>query len=158
MYYEYETCSRYDVTELIRPSLFSPGHDFKSSTLNPNISGSIYLFEEWYISFELSCHGEFLKKKWWLWHMHFKNICQISLKTRMKKTVPLMITIWILTQKLRNSEVNELQILYNAAMILRDKVQEIPKLNFLGHHWHLIWQCSYNVKKVVPCELYNMLA
>ena len=57
-----ETCSWYDVTELIRPSLFSPGHDFKSSTLNPNISGSIYLFEEWYISFESSRHGEFLKK------------------------------------------------------------------------------------------------
>ena len=57
-----ETCSRYDVTELIRPSLFSPGHDFKSSSLNPNISGSIYLFEEWYISFVSSRHGEFLKK------------------------------------------------------------------------------------------------
>ena len=25
-----ETCSRYDVTELIRPSLFSPGHNFKN--------------------------------------------------------------------------------------------------------------------------------
>ena len=57
-----ETCSRYDVTKLIRPSLFSPGHDFKSSTLNPNLSGSIYLFEEWYISFESSRHGEFLEK------------------------------------------------------------------------------------------------
>ena len=43
-----------------------------------------------------------------------------------------------LAQKLRNSEVNELQILYNSAMILREKVLEIPKLNFLGHHWHLI--------------------
>jgi hypothetical protein len=28
-----------------------------------------------------------------------------------------------------NSKVNELQILYNAALILRQKVQEIPKLN-----------------------------
>ena len=28
-----------------------------------------------------------------------------------------------------NSEVNELQILYNAALILHQKVQEIPKLN-----------------------------
>ena len=55
-------CSRYDVTELIQPSLFSPAHDFKSSTLNPNISGSIYLFEEWYISFESSRHGKFFKK------------------------------------------------------------------------------------------------
>ena len=25
-----ETCSRFDVTELIRPSLFSPGHNFKN--------------------------------------------------------------------------------------------------------------------------------
>ena len=73
-----ETCSRFDVTELIRPSLFSPGHDFKSSTLNPNISGSIYLFEEWYISIESSRHGEFLKKKWWLWHMHFKQSSDVN--------------------------------------------------------------------------------
>ena len=43
------TCSRYDVTKLIRPSLFSAGHDFKNPTLNPNISRSIYPFEEWYI-------------------------------------------------------------------------------------------------------------
>jgi hypothetical protein len=28
-----------------------------------------------------------------------------------------------------NSKVNELEILYNAALILRQKVQEIPKLN-----------------------------
>ena len=28
-----------------------------------------------------------------------------------------------------NSKVNELQILYNAALILHQKVQEIPKLN-----------------------------
>ena len=28
-----------------------------------------------------------------------------------------------------NSKVNELQILYNAALILRQKVQKIPKLN-----------------------------
>ena len=33
------------------------------------------------------------------------------------------------TETEKNSEVNELQILYNAAMILREKVQEIPKLN-----------------------------
>ena len=57
----------------------------------------------------------------------------------------------------KNSEVNELQILYNAAMILREKVQEIPKL-------HLPWPplasdlTMDNVQKVVPCELYNMLA
>ena len=31
----------------------------------------------------------------------------------------------------KNSEVNVLQILYNAAMILRQKGQEIPKLNLL---------------------------
>ena len=87
-----ETCSRFDVTELIRPSLFSPGHDFKSSTLNPNISGSIYPFEEWYISFESSRHGEFLKKKWWLWHMHFKRefkVCGIQPKALLKGSTPL---------------------------------------------------------------------
>ena len=33
------------------------------------------------------------------------------------------------TETEKNFEVNELQILYNAAMILREKVQEIPKLN-----------------------------
>ena len=36
------------------------------------------------------------------------------------------------TESEKNSEVNELQILYNAAIILREKVQEIPKL-------HLPW-------------------
>ena len=33
------------------------------------------------------------------------------------------------TEAEKNSEVNQLQILYNAAMILREKVREIPKLN-----------------------------
>ena len=31
--------------------------------VKPNISGSIYPFEEWYTSFESFRHGEFLKKK-----------------------------------------------------------------------------------------------
>ena len=57
----------------------------------------------------------------------------------------------------KNSEVNQLQILYNAAMILCEKVQEIPKLN-------LPWPplapnlTMDNAQKVVPCELYNMFA
>ena len=60
-------------------------------------------------------------------------------------------------QKQKNSEVNELQILYNAAMILRENVQEIPKLNL---PWPpLVSDLTMdNVQKVVPCELYNMLA
>ena len=33
------------------------------------------------------------------------------------------------TETEKNFEVNELQILYNAAMIRREKVQEVPKLN-----------------------------
>ena len=57
----------------------------------------------------------------------------------------------------KNSEVNELQILYNGAMILREKVQEIPKLNL---HWPPLASdlTMDNEKKVAPCELYNMLA
>ena len=60
-------------------------------------------------------------------------------------------------QKQKNFEVNELQILYNAAMILRENVQEIPKLNL---PWPpLVSDLTMdNVQKVVPCELYNMLA
>ena len=61
------------------------------------------------------------------------------------------------TETEKNSEVNELQILYNAAMILREKVQEIPKLNL---SWPPLASdlTMDNAKKVVPCELYNMLA
>ena len=61
------------------------------------------------------------------------------------------------TETEKNSEVNELQILYNAAMILREKVQEIPKLNL---PWApLAFDLTMdNVQKVVPCELYTMLA
>ena len=40
----------------------------------PNICGSFYPFQARHISFESSRHGEFLKKKWRLCHMHFKNI------------------------------------------------------------------------------------
>ena len=60
------------------------------------------------------------------------------------------------TETEKNSEVNELQILYNAAMILREKVKEIPKLNL---PWPPLASdlTMHNVQKVVPCELYNML-
>ena len=56
-----------------------------------------------------------------------------------------------------DKSLNELQILYNAPMILREKVQEIPKLNL---PWPPLASdlAMDNVKKVVPCELYNMLA
>ena len=42
------------------------------------------------------------------------------------------------TETEKNYEVNELQILYNAAMILRKKVQEIPKQNLPWPPLHLI--------------------
>ena len=56
-----------------------------------------------------------------------------------------------------NSKVNELQILYNAALILRQKVQEIPKLNL---PWPSLASdlTMDNVRKVVPCKLFNVLA
>ena len=56
-----------------------------------------------------------------------------------------------------NSKVNELQILYNAALIHRQKVQEIPKLNL---PWPPLASdlTMHNVRKVVPCELFNVLA
>ena len=61
------------------------------------------------------------------------------------------------TETEKNSEVDELQILYNAAMILRKKVQEIPKLNL---SWPPLASDLIidNVRKLVPCELFNMLA
>ena len=61
------------------------------------------------------------------------------------------------TETEKNSEVNQLQILYNAAMILREKVQEIPKLNL---PWPPLASdlTIDNGQKVVLCELYNMLA
>ena len=78
-------------------------------------------------------------------------------KKRLKKTVSLMINLNSDTETEKNSEVSELQILYNAAMILHEKVQEIPKLNLpsppLASHLTMD-----NVQKVVPCELYNVLA
>ena len=60
------------------------------------------------------------------------------------------------TETEKNSEVIGLQILYNAAMILREKIQE-PKLNL---PWPPLASdlTMDNVKKVVLCELYNMLA
>ena len=39
--------------------------------------------------------------KIWILLNWLRNICEISLKTRMKKTVPLIIIIYILSQKLR---------------------------------------------------------
>lgn len=56
-----------------------------------------------------------------------------------------------------NTKIKELEILYNAALILRQKVQEIPKL-------YLPWPplapdlTMDNVKKMVPHELFNVLA
>ena len=57
----------------------------------------------------------------------------------------------------KNSEVNELQILYNSATILREKVQEIPKLNL---PWPPLASdlTMDNVQKAVSCELYDTLA
>ncbi|XP_028413442.1 uncharacterized protein LOC114536305 [Dendronephthya gigantea] len=56
-----------------------------------------------------------------------------------------------------NSKVNELQILYNATLILRQKVQDIPKLNL---PWPPLASdlTIDNVRKVVPYELFNVLA
>ena len=56
-----------------------------------------------------------------------------------------------------NFKVNELQILYNAALILQNKLKEMPKLNL---PWPPLASdlTLDNVKKVVPCELFNVLA
>ncbi|XP_028412739.1 uncharacterized protein LOC114535652 [Dendronephthya gigantea] len=61
------------------------------------------------------------------------------------------------TETEENSRVNELQILYNAALILRQKVQDIPKLNL---RWPPLASdlTMDNVQKVVPCELFNVSA
>jgi hypothetical protein len=55
------------------------------------------------------------------------------------------------------SNINELQILYNAALILCQNLQEMPKLNL---PWPLLASdlTTDNVRKVVPCELFNVLA
>ena len=83
--------------------------------------------------------------------------CEISLKTKMKKTTIDDYNLNSDTETEKNSEVNELQFLYNAAMILREKVHEIPKINL---PWPPLASdlTMDNVQKVVPCELYNMLA
>ena len=54
-------------------------------------------------------------------------------------------------------EVNELHILYNAALILRTKIKEIPQLNL---PWPPLASdlTQDNIKKVVPCELFNVLS
>ena len=56
-----------------------------------------------------------------------------------------------------NSQVNELQILFNAALILGKKIMELPKLNL---PWPPLASdlTTENAKKSVPCELFNMLA
>ena len=60
------TSANYDVKELIRPSLFSPGHDFKKPNfwrVWSQISLDVFIhFRQRHISFESSRHGEFLKK------------------------------------------------------------------------------------------------
>ena len=57
----------------------------------------------------------------------------------------------------RNPETNELEVLYNAALILKRKVEEISKLDL---PWPPLASdlTMDNVKKVVPHELYNTLA
>ena len=57
----------------------------------------------------------------------------------------------------RYPETNELEVLYNAALILKRKVEEIPKLDL---PWPPLASdlTMDNVKKVVPHELYNTLA
>lgn len=54
-------------------------------------------------------------------------------------------------------EVNELHLLYNAALILRKKIKEIPQLNL---PWPPLASdlTQDNIKKVVPCELFNVLS
>ena len=67
LYATFNDCNSFhcDVRELIRASLFSTSYEFKKKTflacLKENISGSIYPFEEGYISFESSRHAELLK-------------------------------------------------------------------------------------------------
>ena len=56
------------------------------------------------------------------------------------------------TETEKNSEVNESQILYNAAMILREKVQEIPKLN----HESIEIQDWYPWNRLVIDETHNL--
>ena len=55
-----------------------------------------------------------------------------------------------------NFQVNELQILFNAALILRKKVMELPKLNL---PWPpLVSDLTMeNAKKSGPCEVFDML-
>ena len=54
----------------------------------------------------------------------------------------------------RYPETNELEVLYNAVLILKRKVEEIPKLDL---PWPPLASdlTMDNVKKVVPHELYN---
>ena len=61
------------------------------------------------------------------------------------------------TETPANSQLNELQVLYNAALILKKKVHEIPKLDL---PWPPLASdlTMTNVKKMVPCELFNTLA
>ena len=57
----------------------------------------------------------------------------------------------------RNHEMNELQVLYNAVLILKQKVGEILKLDL---PWPPVASAltMNNIKKVVPHELFNTLA
>ena len=56
-----------------------------------------------------------------------------------------------------NSNVNELQVLFNAAMIIRQKLQDNPSLNL---PWPPLASdlTITNMQKVVPYELFNVLA
>ena len=66
--------------------------------------------------------------KIWILLNWLRNICEISLKRKENCTID-DYNLNSDTETEKNSEVNELQILYNAAMILHEKVQETPKLN-----------------------------
>ena len=69
------TCSRYDVTELIRASLFSPGHNFKNPIFG--VFEAEYLWKYLSVrrmvySIRIVSSRWIFEKKWWLWHTHFK--------------------------------------------------------------------------------------
>ena len=55
-----------------------------------------------------------------------------------------------------DAKIDELQILYNAALILQKKLNEIPDLNL---PWPPLASdlTMENVREIVPCEFYNFL-
>ena len=75
------------------------------------------------------------------------------------KTAMMIWMKWITStcQEEVNPQVNELQVLYNATLILKQKIDEIPKF---GLPWPPLASdlTMDNARKVVPCELFNTLA